>query len=136
MAPRVPGEDLVRAVAREHDLDVFAREAGEAVHREAGGHPEWLVGPGRPVLEGTQIAGTYHDFVMRRTQRLRDPARRRAFVERAVAGEAHGEGMQRGTHRLAGFEGHRRGVEAAAEERSHRHVRDQVGADGGAHPLT
>ena len=70
----VAGQDLVSAVAGEHDLDVLARQARHEIRRDGGGVGERLVEAGQQLVEDLQVAGLHQELVVRRPAPLRDLA--------------------------------------------------------------
>jgi len=124
--PRVAREDLVAPVTREDDLHVLTGQLGEEVQRQRGRDREGLVRmPDDPRQRLDEIRGQIELVVLRPVERSH-LAGVRALVELRVPPEGAGEGH----HGLGGVGGghghHRPRVHAPAQERAHRHVREQV----------
>src|SRR6185503_8425082 len=90
VSPGIPAQQLVRAVARERDLHVLAREAGQVVQREGGSDRERLTRRPCDVEEGPRVLLSKGELVMDGAQCTRGLRRRRPFVEAAATGKAHG----------------------------------------------
>jgi hypothetical protein len=124
-------EQLVRPLAREHDLHVLARGFGEQIRRKDGGIADRLrdaLGHGIQRAEQGRVVGGHH--VVHRAHVTRDGGSEVAFVIARLR-ESHRVGMDA----LVGQDGLRRrgeprGVETAAREHPQRDVRHQLAADG------
>ena len=123
----VAAEQLVAAVAADHDLDVASREARQQprAQRERIGR---LVERRDQVRQQRSDLGRDALFVMLGAEHLRHGARRRRFVEALIV-QAHRERRQLADAELAREHRDQQArIHAAAEERTHRHVADQVQA--------
>ena len=90
----VAREQLVAAVAGEHDLDVLGGELRHHVGRNRRRVAERLVEIPGEVLDDRNHVRLEHELVVLRAERLRDFARVRELVE-AVLGEADRERLDR-----------------------------------------
>ena len=129
---RVPAEQLVGALAGQHDLDVLARLAGHEPQRDGGGigHrfvevPDDLREVPEELLPGDHVGNRPHADGGRRLLRPVDLA-----VPLAL--EPHGE-REQVRPVLGGQRADRRRVDAAGQERPERSVAAQVDRDRVAH---
>ena len=128
---RIAGQQLVGAVAAQHDRDLAPRETAQEVRRQDRGVAERLVEPGRDLGQ---------ELVDRRRPRrsARDGRSPGGGRPRGRAGSRRSSGSSkpienvctfRGRLDLAERRGDARGIDAAREEDAERHVRPPVPRD-------
>src|SRR5213594_2257567 len=129
---RVAAEQLVRPVPGEDHLHVPARLARDLEAGQERGVGERLVEIVEGWLQRREHLRTGQGILRVDAAHLsRHRTAEPCLVEDRVLVEGHGEGAQRGGAGRRGQAADHRGIDAAAQEGAHRHVRHQVLAYGG-----
>ena len=117
---RIAGEELVAALARQHDLDMLTRELREPEHGDVGWLRDRRVAvPGQTRPETFEVVGGHRDLVVDRAEML---AHSKRVVDLVVLGIP--ESGREGVHLLGTDElGHERDDQAAVDAPA------QIGAD-------
>src|ERR1700687_40158 len=121
----VSGKHLVAAIARKGHSDMLASHLRNVVSGQHGGVAERLFERTGEMLDGLDDVGLKNHFVMIGGEFLGDDTRVVGFVE-IVFLEADGESLDRSGTGTRHQRNHGRGISAAAEESTERHIGDQA----------